>query len=82
MKEGLLWFDDDPKRSLDEKIVRAATRFQARFGFRPTTCFVNPRDFEGKPAEIAGLQLKTAPNVRPNHFWLGVEGEMKLAKAA
>jgi hypothetical protein len=35
---GLLWFDDDPQRSLTER-SRAAAHYQQRFGRRPTLCY-------------------------------------------
>jgi hypothetical protein len=82
MKEGLLWFDNDPKRTLDEKISRAATRYQVRFGRRPTTCYLNIQDFDDKCEEIVGLRVRSASNVQPHHFWIGVENEVAVAKAA
>jgi hypothetical protein len=82
MREGLLWFDNDPNRKLADKISRAVTRYQARFGRRPTTCYLNARDFDGQTDKINGVQLKPASDVRPHHFWIGVEQETLTAKAA
>ncbi len=82
MREGLLWFDNDPKLRLAEKIGQAATRYQARFGRRPTTCYLNDRDFDGQTEEVNGIRLRPVANVRPHHFWVGVENETGLAKAA
>ena len=82
MKEGLLWFDNDPNRKLADKINRAVTRYQVRFGRRPTTCYLSERDFDGQTEEIQGVRLQPAANVRPHHFWVGVEQETISAKAA
>lgn len=82
MREGLLWFDNDPNRQLSDKISRAVTRYQTRFGRRPTTCYLNERDFDSRLARINGVQLKPVSDVRPNHFWLGVEQDSRAAKAA
>jgi hypothetical protein len=70
---GLLWFDDDPQRSLTEKVTRAAAHYQQRFGRRPTLCYVNPATL-GHAAEpaVAGVQLAAGRTVLPNHFWIGV----------
>jgi hypothetical protein len=82
MQEGLLWFDNDPKRQLADKIGQAATRYQVRFGHRPTTCYLNDRDYDGAMEEVNGIRLKPVTHVGPHHFWVGVENEAGLAKAA
>ncbi len=82
MREGLLWFDNDPKRNLADKISQAATRYHVKFGRLPTTCYLNINDFDGKAEEINGIRLRPAKDVRPHHFWLGVEHETTTAKAA
>lgn len=82
MKEGLLWFDNDPQRKLADKINRAVTRYQTKFGRRPTTCYISSADFDGRTDEIAGVRLLPAADVRRHHFWVGVEQETVKAKAA
>ena len=32
MKTGLLWFDDDPQKRLEEKVQRAATHYERKYG--------------------------------------------------
>lgn len=39
---GLLWFDDDNRRSPATKITDAVTRFEERTGLRATSVHVNP----------------------------------------
>lgn len=80
--EGLLWFDNDPQRKLADKISRAATRYQAKFGRRPTICYVNATDFDGDSEALNGIRLCAANNILPHHFWIGVEKENGLVKAA
>lgn len=82
MKEGLLWFDKDPRRKLADKIRQAATRYQVKFGQKPTVCYLNAADLDGQIQEVNGIQLRTAANVLRHHFWIGVEQEPRLAKAA
>ncbi len=82
MKEGLLWFDDDSRRKLADKVGQAATRYQARFGRRPTICYVNEADLNGQRNEIKGIRLQSASNVLRHHFWVGVDGDTVVAKAA
>ena len=74
MKQGLLWFDNDPKRSLEEKIVQAAERYAQKFGQQPNTCYVNPQMVVGKGARkvLKKVRVVTAQNILPHHFWLGI----------
>jgi hypothetical protein len=39
---GLLWFDDDTRRTIQEKIAEAAQRYRERVGYEPTVCQLNP----------------------------------------
>jgi hypothetical protein len=61
------WFDDTRKKDPVEKIAEAIERFQAKYGEKPTLCLVNEADM----THLDGIEVKTAPYVRPNHFWVG-----------
>lgn len=41
--EGLLWFDDDPRRPFSAKMAEAARRFSERTGWAPTACEAHPQ---------------------------------------
>jgi hypothetical protein len=82
VKEGLLWFDNDPNRKLADKISQAVTRYQVRFGRRPTTCYVNNLDVKDSLEEINGICLRPVADVGRHHFWIGVEQETSKARAA
>jgi hypothetical protein len=47
MKYGLLWYDNDPRRPLEDKIGRAARRYHDKYGSWPNTCFVHPEAVAG-----------------------------------
>jgi hypothetical protein len=77
MKIGMLWFDDDPKRTLAEKIERAALRYQEKYGAAPNLCYANPGTVGDQSTLMVKLPksqviLKQARSILPNHFWLGV----------
>jgi hypothetical protein len=42
MNLGMLWFDNDPKATLEVKVERAAAYYQHKYGKSPTLCFVHP----------------------------------------
>jgi len=73
VKEGLLWFDNDPKRTLADKVNQAATRYHVKFGATPNTCYVNEKQFDGKTEAVGGVRLKSVNNIQPNHFFIGIE---------
>jgi hypothetical protein len=80
MDIGMLWYDDT-KRDLDTKVARAVEHYKTKYGAVPTVCFVNPGVLAAKdsPETAAGLSLRPARTVLPNHFWIGV-GEAGSAK--
>ena len=74
MDIGMLWFDDDAKRSLNDKVARAVEHYKTKYGATPTVCFVKPSMLtaERAPEVAGGVQLRPARMVLVNHFWIGV----------
>jgi hypothetical protein len=72
MDIGMLWYDDDGKRPLGEKVARAVDFYKSKYGVVPTVCFVNPATLQNGPDTAAGVQLRSARNVLADHFWIGV----------
>ena len=79
MKQGLLWFDDDPGRDLAEKVGRAAQRYRQKFGASPDICYVHPSALGGNGQErrVGGVRVAPLPHVLRHHFWLGQEEKQK-----
>lgn len=73
MQEGLLWFDNDPRHKLVDKVGQAASRYKNKFGRKPTVCYLNAADFEDQTGEINGIRLRSASNILRYHLWIGVE---------
>lgn len=76
MQTGLLWFDDDPRKQLQDKVLRAAAHYERKYGQTPNLCFVHPSAFNGngkRRVEKAGrVEIRAGRSVLPDHFWLGV----------
>lgn len=82
MEIGLLWYDGDPKRPLEDKVGQAVERYREKYGRMPNTCYVHPllvgdRSTDGlrlacrsRSAE-AVVRVLAAPNILVHHFWLG-----------
>lgn len=75
MLKGLLWFDNDPQRSIAAKVENAARRFQEKNGIPPNTCYVNQAMLGGRELllNFEGRELRVLPasNILANHFWIG-----------
>jgi hypothetical protein len=75
MKTGLLWFDNDPGRQLDDKVARAVTHYRQKYGHLPTLCYVNPAALNGAERRAGEVEVRAARTVLVHHFWLGVAEE-------
>lgn len=73
VKLGWLWFDNDPKTSLEEKMDQAAARYRQRFGQAPRLCYVNQKALDNRPGITGRLRVEAASNVLPGHFLFVVE---------
>lgn len=78
MFNGMMWFDNDPKTSLDEKITRAAAYFRSKYGQNPDTCLVNPTMLSEPQHQTGRIVVRTLRAVLPGHLWIGVEGKLPL----
>jgi hypothetical protein len=79
MKTGLLWFDDDPRKQLEEKVQRAATHYERKYGHAPNLCYVHPAALgdNGKVRKVGDVEIRTGRSVLIHHFWLGLDDEKK-----
>jgi len=87
MDVGLLWYDGDPKRPLEDKIGQAARRYRDKYGRWPNTCYVHPQAVNGQAGkELRPLNTRTtirllaAPNILLHHFWLGESNDHATAR--
>lgn len=72
MRQGLLWYDDDPKHDLAAKIRAAKHAYQARHRHAANTCYVHPSALP-RTRVIAGIRVVPKHNVLRHHFWIGME---------
>ena len=74
---GMLWFDNDPKRPLEDKVQRAAQHYQVKNGRAPNLCCVHPS--LAKVEKIGEVTIRAMREVMPNHFLIGVEDRHVVA---
>lgn len=86
MKIGLLWFDDDPRRELEQKVLRAAMHYERKYGRSPNLCFVHPSVFDGngkrRVKKVGGVEIRSGRSILPHHFWLGVAEDQSTKSQA
>lgn len=73
---GLLWFDNDPARTIAAKVKDAAERYAEKFGVVPNVCLVSRRLIQDEMHVPFGTgEIKIVPDkcMLPNHFWVGTE---------
>ena len=73
MYTGMLWFDNNPKKDLIEKLREAAGYYQKKYGQRPDLCYVHPSMLADASLASPGIEIRPNPVIRPYHLWLGVE---------
>ena len=71
MKIGMLWLDADKKRTLDEKVKRAAEYYEEKYGRIPELCLVNAKSLP-QEKKIGRIVVQPANSIIPHHFWLGM----------
>ena len=74
MNIGMLWYDDDKKRSLEEKIDIAAKYYAKKYNKTVNMCIVNPLTMPVQVI-IPGIEVKANRSILRGHLWLGVAGE-------
>lgn len=79
MDIGMLWFDDSA-RPLQEKVQRAADYYAQKYGRAPTLCLVHPSSLQGGPRLVAGVEIRGARTVMPNHLWIGIDEKLQLKR--
>lgn len=70
MPWGLLWYDGNPERSLEDKVRRAAARYTEKHGAIPDTCFVHPSEVDGR-VMVDECRVLGHQSVLKNHWWIG-----------
>ena len=76
MDVGLMWYDNNSQKALEERALLAAERYEKKYGCSPNVCFVNPDmlDENGKKEGVKanGLEIRPGRAILMNYFWVGV----------
>ena len=75
MKKGLMWYDDSPGRTLNEKVSQAAGKYKEKNGKKATAVKVKAGTTDQKTA--AGLLILHDCATLAHHFLIGRLDEKK-----
>lgn len=82
MKIGLLWFDDNKKKSLEAKVAAAVAAYRAKPHFEgqdPSVCYVHRAMLSnGQETCFDGVRVVAATNIPPFHLFVGVDENGKV----
>lgn len=70
---GMLWFDNDPKTTLNAKIEKAVDYYKHKYGRKPNLCLINPNAIEPELSNVGSVAVRAHRPILPGHLWIGVE---------
>ena len=82
MFTGMMWYDNDPKTALTEKVHQAADYYRQKYGRIPDVCLVNPKMMPEGEAREGKITIRANRSVLPGHLWIGVEPSHEPAQSA
>ena len=75
MNVGMLWFDNDKKTVLQEKVDKAVDYYRRKYGSVPNLCMVHPSMLTAPGYEPDGklraVVIQAHRAIRPGHLWIG-----------
>ena len=85
INSGNLWFNNDPKMNLLQKVQNAAADFKKKFGYAAEYCLVNVNDAQDQNLEEiekkCNLIVQPYKYVPHHIFWVGCEQTLVSGEA-
>ena len=79
---GMLWFDGDSRKPLEQKVTEAVAYFREKYG-EPRVCYVAPDALDGAESlQVAGVRVLPLSTVPRHHFLVSWEEEEAIVLAA
>ncbi len=72
MEQGMLWFDNNPKTSLVDKVKQAAEHYRHKYGRTPNLCLVNPSMVSDHQADAGKIVIRPNRSILRGHLWIGL----------
>lgn len=72
MDIGMLWYSDDRKQTVEQKVMQAAVFYSRKYGLQATECHIHPRTLGAGPDHVGLVRLVADSTIVQDHFWLGI----------
>ncbi len=73
MHTGMLWFDNNPKVALKDKIEKAIAYYRKKYNHEPNLCLIHPSMMDHGELDFDEMTVRAYRPVLPGHLWIGVE---------
>lgn len=70
MNIGMLWYDGDHKKTLQERIESGVRYYVKKYGKMPEICLVNPKD---GIVQVPNIKVRSYVSIPAGHMWIGQE---------
>ena len=70
MRQGMLWYDNEKQKEMQEKISGAIAFFQSKYGQIPQACYVHPEELKSEILLDEKVKIQTNERMIKNHIWL------------
>ncbi len=74
------WYDPDKKKDTGRKLADAIYRYERKWGRKPSVALMNAGD-ASQLTDDSGVEVRVAPHVAPNTFFVG-DDEVEEAELA
>lgn len=74
MNTGMLWFDNDPRTALSDKVQKAADYYRRKYGRVPDLCLVHPSMLTAQADRQSAngkVDVRCHRAILPGHLWIG-----------
>ena len=82
MHSGMLWHDNNPKTTLEQKIAKAVAYYTKKYGRSPELCLVHPSMVTNDDLNTVDhmITIRAWRPVLPGHLWIGIEDAANLSQ--
>ncbi len=70
MKQGMLWYDSQTARDVNNSLNLAVSYFKEKYGYLPECCFVHPDMLKENPKSVGTVKVLPDEKVLRNHIWV------------
>ena len=67
------WFDDNPKKAVETKLIEGINAYLDRFQTMPNVVLMSEADLNALTQVVNGVQPRKESYIRKNNFWFGIE---------